>query len=192
MSETGRPGRYQRSGGGLLAALLITVVGVVAFLGFRALVRTDLEVEPESVDYLETVGLAQDAGVRPVYPASLPDGWIATGVEVEPGDEPAFGVRMLTDDEQFVGVRQAAESVTALLSTYVDEETAEEEPIEVDGSVASTWEGYSDDGDDLAYAAEVGEETVLVYGSASASDLRAVVESLTDEPVATPRESPSR
>ena len=81
MSESQRPGRYQRSGNGLVGALVITVVAVVAFVGFRALVSDQPDVEPEAVDYLETVGLAQDGDVEPVYPAELPEGWIATRAE---------------------------------------------------------------------------------------------------------------
>ena len=49
----------------------------------------------------------------------------------------------------------------------------------VGGSVARHWGGYADPGGDLAYAAEVGDHSVLVYGSAPGDDLRAIVESLT-------------
>ncbi len=60
--------------------------------------------KPEDVDYLEIVGQAQDADIEPVYPAELPEGWIATRAEVLRDDPPGFDLAMLTDDEEFVGM----------------------------------------------------------------------------------------
>jgi hypothetical protein len=185
VSESQRPGRYQRSGNGLVAAMLITVIAVVAFVGFRSLVRDEPDVEPEGVDYLDTVGLAQDGDVEPVYPAELPDGWIATRAEVLPDAPPGFDLAMLTDDEDFVGMVWSGEPIDDLLAERVDDEDVEDaDPLTVDGSVARQWNGYADQGGDLAYAAEVGDHVVLVYGSAPADDLRTVVESLTTAPLA--------
>ena len=116
-----------------------------------------------------------------VYPAGLPAGWIATSATFIPGDDPAFGVGMLTDDEQFVGVRQEDAPPDDLLTTYVDEETTEGEELAVPGSVARTWRSFTDAGGDRAYAATLGDDEVLVYGSASAADLRQVIGSLTTE-----------
>lgn len=181
MSESGSPGRYARSANGLVASLIITVLAVGAFLLFRSLTSTDLEIEPEAVDYLATVELAQDAQVTIAYPPTLPKGWIATNVTVVPGERPEFGLSILTDSGTFAGIRQEDTSLEALLKTYVDEETTAGEPLEVDAALDSTWESFSDDGGDLAYASEVGEDTLLVYGSASAADLRTLIELLTTE-----------
>ena len=38
--------------------------------------------------------------------------------------------------------------------------------------MADTWTTWTDEGGDTGYAAEVGDETVLVYGSAPAEDLK--------------------
>ena len=185
VSESQRPGRYQRSTSGLVGAMVIIVVAVVGFVGFRALVSDEPDVKPEDVDYLEIVGLAQDADIEPVYPADLPDGWIATRAEVLPDDPPGFDLAMLTDDEQFVGMVWSAEPIDDLLAERVDDEDVEDaEPLTVEGSVAPRWDGYADPGGDLAYAAEVGDHSVLVYGSAPEEDVRAVVESLTTAPLA--------
>lgn len=183
---TGRPGRYQRSVGGLVAALALTAVAIVVVMWVLGLFRNDLEIEVEEVDYLASVAAAQEAGLRPVYPESLPEGWIATGAEVPTTEGGGFEIRLLTDEERFVGIRQAmGESVTGLLTTYVDEEPAEGDPVEID-SIAPTWETWTDGGGDTAYVAELGgrdDEVVIVYGSAPAADLRDVVERLTTAPV---------
>ena len=48
--------------------------------------------------------------------------------------------------------------------------------------MARTWQLFADSGGDLAYAAELGDDEVLVYGSASAADLREVIGLLTTDP----------
>lgn len=189
MSKTDGAGRYQRSTNGLLVAMLVTVGVVLVLALLRNLLSADLEVEVTEVDYLEKVTQAQGAGLEPVYPPGLPDGWRATGAEVTPGQPPGFGLSLLTDDDEFVGVRQEDDSVDDLLDEYVVERTEEGEPFEVSGSVASSWDTYRDNNGDLAYAAEVGEMTVLVYGSAGSADLESVVAALTTRPV--PASAPS-
>ncbi|MDQ4052511.1 MAG: DUF4245 domain-containing protein [Actinomycetota bacterium] len=190
MSQTEGGGRYERSASGLIIAMVVTVAAVIVLVVIRDLISSDLEVEPEAVDYLEKVEQAQDAGLEPAYPPTLPEGWQATGAEVTPGQLPGFGLSLLTDDEKYVGVRQEADSVDDLLEEYVGEATDEGGPFAVTGSVATTWATYSDTGGDLAYAAEVGETTVLVYGSADRSDIEQVVGSLTTRPLRSPSPSP--
>ena len=190
MSQTESGGRYERSASGLLIAMVVTVVAVGAFVVLRSLLSTDVEIEPDNVDYLEKVEQAQGAGLEPVYPPAIPEGWQATGAEVTPGDPSGFGLTFLTADDKFVGLRQEDDGLDDLLEEYVDESTDEGDLFEVTGSVASTWETYSDEGGDLAYAAEVGGVTVLVYGSADRGDIEQLVGSLTTRPLPTSTPSP--
>lgn len=171
MSQTGGSARYQRSMAGMIGAMLVTVGVIVVFLVFRALTREQFEVEPQPVDYLDAVSQLQDAGERPVHPDRLPEGWMATSVDVVRGDDPAWGMGVLTDDGRFVGLRQEEESVDDLLVVLVDEETREDGTIESPDSFTTSWSAYVDDGGDRAFATEVGAETVLVYGSAPVEDL---------------------
>ena len=185
MSESQRPGRYPRTATGLLGAMIVIVLGVLVVVGFMSLFREDTEVEPEAVDYLEIVGAAQDADLQPAYPAELPEGWIARRAEVTPDERPDFDLALLTDDEEFVGVVWTDEDLDDLLADRVDDEDVEDaDPLTVSESVASEWQGYADPGGDRAYAAEVGDRTVLVYGSASEEDLAGIVSSLTTAPLA--------
>ncbi len=80
-------------------------------------------------------------------------------------------------------MRQEDDSTDDLLEEYVDAQTDEGAVFEVTGSVASTWETYSDEGGDSAYVAEVGETMVLVYGSADRADIEALIGSLTTRPL---------
>jgi hypothetical protein len=181
---TEQAGRYQRSFGGLIGAMVVILLAIGAFVAFRAVNRDVPDGGPDPIDYLEQVGYAQEADLTVVYPSSLPEGWYATSVTLGQETPPAWGIGMLTDSGSFVGIRQEQDDVEDLLATYVDEEHVDEAPaITVEGSIAPEWQGWTDQGGDRAYAAEVDGETVLVYGSASEADLRTVVERLTTEPV---------
>jgi hypothetical protein len=185
VSDGERPGRYQRSTNGLIGALIVTVVGVVGVIGLMSLFRDEPDNEPETVDYLEIVGLAQEAHLEPVYPAEIPEDWKATKAEVLPDDKPDFDLGFLTDDDEFVGVIWSDEDLDDLLAERVDDSRVEStERFEVSGSVAKEWQGYKDPGGDLAYSAGVGSRTVLVYGSASEDDFAAIIASLTTAPLA--------
>lgn len=185
MSETGKPGRYQRTTNGLIGSMIVVVVAVIGVVVFRSVFRNELEVEPEPVDYLDAVAAVQTAGREPAYPPALPAGWIATNVEASSaGQRPEFFLAVLTDDGRFIGLRQEEDSVEDLLEEHVDEDTEEEAPLELDSGIARTWEAYSDEGGDHAYVAELGEETVLVYGSAPEEDLALFAGLLVTDPVA--------
>jgi hypothetical protein len=177
-----RPARYPRTANGLIGSMIVVLLVIGAFVVLRALNRNDLEVRPEAVDYLATVQDLQDGDLAPVYPPELPEGWIATSIDYVPGERPSWGIGMLTDAERFVGVRQEDASLDDLLHTYVDEDPVEGDSVTLEGSIAPTWQTYTDAGGDRAYAAEVGDDWVLVYGSASRADQEELIGLLTTRP----------
>jgi hypothetical protein len=179
---TGRPARYQRSFGGLVGSMIVLVVVLVAFVILRSLNRDDPEAHPEAVDYLGTVRLAQAADLDVLYPPALPDGWRAT--RVDSGD--VWSISMLTDDGDFVGLKQVLRPGTSLddlVETSVDEDATEGEAVGADSVLAPRWRTFTDSGGDTAYAAEVGGDWVLVFGSAPADELLDVAASITDQPL---------
>jgi hypothetical protein len=183
-SSEGRPGKYERSAGGLVAALVITVVAVGGLLWILGLFRADTEIERERIDYLSRVEEAQEGGLKPVYPSSLPDGWKATDWRYSPGGEPTIETNLLTgDDEDFVGIRERSGSAEDLVADFVDDDATAADILTVEGSVAEAWQGYEDEDGDAAYVAEVGDQTVLVYGSASPEELEDLIGRLTTKPV---------
>jgi len=174
-------GRYQRSFSGMTGALLVTLLVIGGFVAFRALNRDEVDEGPQAVDYLDTVEVVQDEGVAVAYPPTLPSGWRATSVEFEPGKRPAWGVGFLTDEDRFVGIRQEHADLDDLLATYVDEQPSELDEVDLPDAVAPTWRVFEDEGGDTAYAARVGGDWVLVYGSAPRDDVQAMAEALTTE-----------
>src|SRR4051812_19519600 len=149
-----RPSRYDRSFGGLLAAMVVTVLFVAGYVGFRALTRDQPDIEPESVHYLSCVSDLQGAGTTVAYPVALPAGWIDSSVAFTRGTQPSWRMGMLTDRGEFVGLVQEDESVSDLLSTYVDKSPAAGEDAAPDNQLGvTTWKTWSDQGGDHAFSA---------------------------------------
>jgi hypothetical protein len=174
---------YQRSASGMVGALLVTLLVIGAFVAFRALNREELQTGPGSIDYLDQAELAQEAGLDVAYPRDLPAGWRATTVDLAAGDRPVWAVGLLSDEQRYVGIRQEDDQLDDLLASYVDEDVEVRPDVRVEGSVAEEWQAFEDDGGDLAYAAELGGEWLIVYGSAGERDLLLVLKRLTTEPV---------
>lgn len=192
MSESGqpaeKPGRYQRTTGGLIGSMIVAVIAVLGVVVFREVFRDTPEADLQPVDYLPAVAALQDSGRQVVYPPTLPDGWTVTSVVVDRGPRPAWGLGILTDDGTYVGLRQQDESVDDLVADLVDEDASEDGPATVESALGSEWETFSDEGGDHAFATEVttgqGEENLLVYGSAPVADQETLIGLLTLDPVA--------
>lgn len=185
------PSRYSRTTNGLLASLLVTVLAVGAFVLFREVFRDQPEVTKDAVDYLGTVEDAQAGGIELVYPERLPDGWIATSIDFVPGERPAWGIGMLTDDGRFVGLRQEDADLDELIDDFVDPDAEPGDESVVDSDLATgPWQTWADTGGDLAYSTTLSSgdpsilgETLLVYGSASRDDQEQLIGLLTTENV---------
>ena len=190
--QTGRPGKYNRSPGGLVVALVTTVVVIAALGIFMRAFRHDTDVKPVHVNYLAAVRDAQGAelsGVKlePVYPTELPLGYFATQAQV-PEDDDGFQINLLRGDKDFIGIRVAKKAVIAqLVHEDIDPNatgaTGYVVPDEIAGPLARRWDGYRDNGGDTGYSATIGNLKVLVYGSAPAEDLQQVVDRLTTAPL---------
>ena len=175
-----QPSRYTRSFNGMVGALIVTILFVLAFVGWRGLFRDDVDSAAATVDWQESVKLADDAGLRVVRPSELPDGWQATSVDlVAVGDDPRWGLGVLTDDDDFIGIRQQDASVDDLVGLYVDDDPTEGEEVSLTSDVASTWQTWSDDGGDHGYSTELGDESLLVYGSAPVEEIESFIGLLT-------------
>jgi hypothetical protein len=181
-AASGQPGRYQRSSSGMAGALLVTLLVIGAYVAFRACNRTDLQVQPDRVDYLAQVGFAQQAGDHLVYPATLPGGWYATQLTVDQGRPTELLLSMLTGDNQYVGFVQSPSPPPALLTQYVDASPTSAAPVDVAGAVdgkVTRWDVWADSGGDTALVARHGGESLLVFGTVSQAQLEQLAGSLT-------------
>lgn len=180
----GGAGRYNGSPSGVIGAMLVIVVLVLGIVVVRSLFRADVDQgPPEAIDYLDTVLVLQQNGQDVVYPATLPDGWIATLVAISSEDRPTFRINLYTDDDKFVGIRQRDESAEDLLEENANGDLEESDPLTGVGSLAETWDGWSTDNGDHAFTATVGEQTVAVYGDVPADELAELVAVLSTDPL---------
>jgi hypothetical protein len=188
MSESSEPvsprgGRYQRSSGGLIGALLVTVAAVVAFAVFRALTSEHVPTPVRAVDYPEVVqGARADGKLAVLAPEHLPLGWKATSATYTRGVSPTWHLGMLTGDTKYVGVEEAHTSTRALVEEHVDESAQRGKDVTIG---AGKWQTWTDAGGDYAVARVLegrkgAAESVLVVGSAPAAEVRRLAGSLTD------------
>ncbi len=192
--------RYERSAAGMVGAMVVTLLLILAFVAFRALNRDDLVVEPHAVDYTEIVqGLQSGGDLHPAYPEALPKGWIATRALFN-ADNLAWELDLLTDEGKYVGLRQAAVRDRDLLEDYGYEDVRPGETVGIDSAVATEWQTWTfkDRGEDTAYTTPLGlqrgddptpdstfgtGETLLVFGGAPAADIRRFAALLVQDPL---------
>jgi hypothetical protein len=171
-------GRYERSMGGMIGALVVTVGVIVAFVLFRAVNRDDLEVDREAIDYLVLVeGLQESDLLDPVYPPTLPKGWKAVDATFD-AEDLTWSLDLLSGDTEFAGLVQSKLKLGDLLETHVDPDVDEGDPVTLDSPLASRWRTFTDADGDYAVAATVKGFTVLVYGTASEHDIKDLASSL--------------
>ena len=170
-----QPGRYQRSPGGLIGAMVVLLVVVAGFVSFRALVRDEVEVPTKTVQYQQTVDYARTQVDFPLLaPEELPAGWRATSADFVP-DPPRWSLGLLTDEDRYVGLAQSVRSEQNMVETYVDRDAVAGRSVEIDGQ---TWRSWSDEGGDTALTRDEEEMTVLVVSPAGLEVLIEFVETL--------------
>ena len=173
-SSTGG-GRYTRSTGGLVGAMLVTVAAVVGFWGLNAL-KTDHEVTPvPAVDYTAMMRAGRaDHKLLVMAPPKLPSGWKATSATYETGTDPTWHLGTLTDQGKYVGVEEVRGGVRDLVDQHVDPDAQQGKDVTIGGQSYQTW---SDAGGDYAVSRTVRlggseVESYLVVGTAPESTIR--------------------
>jgi hypothetical protein len=174
--------RYQRSSGGLVGAMVVTVLFVLAFAGIRALTRDDPVTEAQTVDYQVQVKAGRADGKLALWaPLSLPTGWRATSASYSTGMAPTWHLGLLTDGGKYVGVEESRQSVDDIVSQHVDANAEKGPEVSVGGH---TWQVYTDRTGDYALVRTSGSaettDTLLVVGSAPDAQVRSLAARLTD------------
>lgn len=173
--------RYRRTSGGLVAALVITVGAVLAFVAFRGLIRDNEPTPVRTVDYARTVKMGRQQGqLAMLAPTRLPRGWRATSAAYVPGPAPTWHLGLLTAAEKYVGVEEARATVDDMVRQHVDENATRGGSVQLGGA---RWQVWRDSGGDYAVVRSLRgpkreQETVLVVGSAPESQVRELAATL--------------
>ncbi len=191
MSESEQPSppaaeraRYERSFGGLVGAMLVTVLAVVAFAAIRAVTSDEQPIAVRAVNYSAEVTRArEDKQLVVMAPDRLPLGWKATSATYEGGASASWHLGSLTDDRDYVGVEEARASIKDLVEEHVDTKAERGDDVTIEGE---TWQTWTDAGGDYALARSLTSaatvESVVVVGTAPAAEIRDFAGSLKGAP----------
>jgi hypothetical protein len=161
-SVSEQAGRYQRSFGGMLAALLVLVLVIVGYVAVRSFVLPDNGTTQPTVDYAGVVREAKKAAHFDLEaPSRLPHGWRATSVRFDPGPVQHWHLGVLTPGQHYVGLEQGNRARRSMVHEYVDEAASRGDTVDVAGR---PWSSYTDAGGDLALVRRHGSTTTLVVG----------------------------
>ena len=177
MSE--QPGRYQRSFGGMVAAMAVLVALLVGYVVVRNIFySTDGPSPVQPVDYQQPAHYARRAAdFHLLAPRSLPPGWIATSVRFTAGQDQdqAWHLGALTSGGKYVGLEQAQTSAADMVDKYVDPQATQGKDRTIDGR---RWETWSDAGGDQALVREAQGVTTLLVGAVPESTLESYLATL--------------
>lgn len=182
-AEASRIYRSSQTTRNLVAALIATVAIVVLVVMISP--RGERP-EPAPVDVAsvaETQGARYD---RDFITPDVPEGWRANGASVEVRyGVPAWTViyRTPEDGGSFIRLAQGVDADEAWANRYLDS-SIQGDTINIDGI---EWQEYSfgrgDDSRNISYAigTQVGDDYVVLYGSASAEETQGFAETFTDQ-----------
>ena len=182
MAAPRNPNRYELPMSNMVGAMVVVLLVVGAFVGWRVLNRDNSGVGIQPVDYHGWLKAAkQDNRLRAVVPHPLPQGWEATSASYLSGVSPHWHLGVLTPDKQYVGIEEGLAPEADQVSAYVDANAVHGPDVRIDDV---TWHSWSDSGGDHALArsfpAPRGDvkETLVVVGSAPIDQIRAYAASL--------------
>ena len=174
MSE--QPGRYQRSSGGLVGALLVLLLVIGAFLAIRGFSRDNRATPVRTVDYVPVLKQARaDHRLLAPAPDPMPNGWRATSVRYVPGAHTSWHLGILTDQAKYVGIEESQQSPAEAVDSYLGTGAVKGTPIMI-GRIS--WQTWSEPAGDFALTYSLPSRTVFVGGSAGEQAVRTLTRRL--------------
>lgn len=153
----------------LRSVLLLTAGVLVVFVLGRIFFTVEPDRPVSEVDYLTAAeGVEPTAGFDPWVPERLPEDWMANSARI---DATTWEMGVVTDDDEFIGIRQLRDGEGEALDGAIDGETREESVGDV------TWQ-VGESGGELVYASTEGEVTTVVTSTTSEDVTRDYVSSL--------------
>jgi hypothetical protein len=146
----------------MAGAMIVLVVLILGWVGFRALTSREPADPVQTVDYQREVPVAKKTATFDLLaPPSLPAGWRATTVNFADAPDQHWHLGVLTNRGRYVGLEQGDQPVMDLVHKYVDDAPERGRPVDVSGA---RWSTYSDAGGDTALVRRSGATTTLVVG----------------------------
>ncbi|MGN6783264.1 MAG: DUF4245 domain-containing protein [Marmoricola sp.] len=182
MAAPRNPNRYELPMSNMVGAMVVVLLVVGAFVGWRALNRDNSGVGVQPVDYHAWLKAAvQDDRLAAVAPPSLPAGWTATSATYTSGVSPHWHLGVLTPDQQYVGLEEGLAPADEQVSQFVDANATQGPVVRIAGH---RWQSYTDARGDHAYVRSFPaprggvKETLVIVGGAPVNQIRQYVASL--------------
>jgi hypothetical protein len=176
--------RYPRTFGGLIASMIVLVVGVLVYWLVQNSTH-DTQTTDESVsDWQSRVAQVQTVE-KVAYPGAVPAGWTITSADwdnVDDPQHPLWKLGMVTPDRQFVGIYQQSASATELVRQTVAEGVPHSVGTQqIATRVGTAWEAWAGTSDH-EYSTTLGSTTLVVYGTDDGA-VRQLMGILTTDPL---------
>ncbi len=179
---------YPRTFGALIGSmifLLVLVVPIVLIVQWRGNLEREVSGANDTykADWAEAVRSAQVADLDVIYPRELPSGWYAnTDPSYQGGEEPAWTMSFVKGETSYVGLELSSRSAQSMAQKNVDTQAREGDEVTIRTDVATTWTEWTDADGDSAYSAEIGEQTLMLWGPKD-GDVRRYLTLVTADPL---------
>ncbi|GAA3532856.1 hypothetical protein AFL01nite_19090 [Aeromicrobium flavum] len=161
--------------GDVLRSVLVLGVGVLVVWLLGRLLTVTPENPTSEVDWRAAAGVVESrAGFVPLVPAEVPDRWRATRAELIDG---RWQLNLVTGDDEYVGLSQRRGDAQGL-GTLVEDRAPGGEEAGTVKIAGRAWQVRTGPEDTTTFAGLVGEEAVVVTGSAERDVLEDYVASL--------------
>jgi hypothetical protein len=166
----------------MLAALVVVVIGVAAFVGIRGLLSDNAATPVQTVDYHGWAKSGREDGkLLILVPEPMPSGWRATSVTYATGSAPRWHLGMLTDQGRYVGLEEQWASPSEMVHQFVDVNAVRGKAVRIAGR---SWQVWTDRRGDYALVnsrpSKVKDhpESIVVVGDAPPEQIRGFVAAL--------------
>lgn len=174
MSQPAPNPHTQRSVAGMVGSMIVVVVVVVGWVGFRSLISDPPSPPPRVVDWTVQARVGDQADALGVYaPEALPAGWTAKDARYSGGAFPKWELALRTAGVRTISITETVEPGSKIVSD-IDDDAVQGEDVTLDGVVWQTWKFKRGDyGLSRSVTAPTGAaESVLVHGSAPQEEIR--------------------
>lgn len=168
---------YERSAGGLIAAIVAVLLLIFVMFLLTRLVQRDVANPAATIDYRSSLAQARaEAPFEVVAPEPVPPGWRATSAAAGMRDgDYVWHLGFVVDGEAYAAVDQSTAAASRFLAD-VTPATEPGTPVDVDGV---RWQALHEaDGQDNALVLRDSESTTVVSGTVPADVLLGFAESL--------------
>ncbi|MCW2786473.1 MAG: hypothetical protein JWP74_2990 [Marmoricola sp.] len=175
-----------RSVPGMIGSMIVVVLVVVGWVGFRSVTSDNQSTPIQTVDWSGWVRAGHSDGSLLLYaPTALPKGWRATSVNFNGGIDAHWHLGILTNTGKYLGIDEGRGSTSDLADQFIDPHAVRGKDVTINGT---SWETWTDSRGNYAVAltSVTGpnlHDSVMIGGTEPDAQIRKFAASLTTDKV---------